>query len=771
MYKDLKMSMETNIRLVRSGIDLKVKVRRYKLVGRSLTKQEVQRLCAILSRENIPAVPFLKNKEWNSILTVSRFHIPRKSFVVDDWVIKIEPTDLEFTLSLNEDGTQMIADLYKRALLIQLKRSTDMWTLDSPRIFYERDPFLKNDFVNKFRNVTDIEGYRRFEISDVFVDGAGLGFSINVSTAFFTSLSVEDYFSSGYTNRFKKLAGRQNEQKGTLIYDGPKGPSKCYFEKYSYDVTLATTPELIVADRRFANLYEYYQLTAPEYPVKPTDRAAIVSFPGLDKKSYVPANKLYLRVMNDALDYEMSKRDKIDPSERTRLLNKFWNNLGEYPFGQFFNGISRVYYRPNETNSGRFDLPALLFGSGARLTPPTVATASSYKRHFNDRRTYLERNGCFYTPHTYSRDIYFVYPGHVGEQLSELYAADVCAKIEKLTGLVLEPVIKLYTNYEDLLEELKYDHEAAMIVFTFDENDPATYFHIRHELHDWQLKRLTSFTLKKTYRNYMDYKDGKKQNNKAERDWNAFVEQNTYDIIQQLGCLPYVVEPTLTYDMQLIIDVSEKSSHIALSLFMYKEGMKYPVSDSLIKTKTDRKKEEISKVFLEKYLKDLVFQNKDIIRKNKMNSLLVLRDGKDCGEEYEAIKTTINFFKEKGIFTTDFKFDFIEYHKSSLKEVRIWEKQGGQNVNVLEGSYFLMDSTTAILTTTGAGTLHQGTASPIMIKSKHRDCDLLPILRDVFISSQPNYSSPRVAQRLTYSAKRADEQLKDRVAQEVYRIK
>ncbi|WP_454801417.1 hypothetical protein [Mucilaginibacter phyllosphaerae] len=763
--------METNIKLVTSGMELKIRVCEYQLIGQSLSKQEAQRLCAILSRENIPSVPYLKDGKWNTILALANSNIPRKSFTVDDWIIKIEPTNQEMTLSLNKQFRQLAGDLYKRALLMQINKNTKMWTLDSPRIFYEKDPFLKNDFMNKYKNVTDVEGYRRFEVSDIFVDGAGLGFSINVSTAFFTSLTVEDYFKGGhYSNIFQKLAGRQSEQKGTLMYDGPNGRSKCYFEKYCPDVTVATTPALVVKNRTYNNLYEYYQETAPDYLVKPTDKTAMVSFPGLTKKSFVPANKLYLRVMNDVLDYNMSKRDKIDPQERGKLLNRFWGALSSNPFGRYLNGVEKGYYTPDETKCGRFDLPPLLFGNNFKQMPPIVAIQENYKKHFNDRRSNLERFGCYFTPRSYAREIYFVYPEHVGEPLSELYAADICAKIEKLTGMSLDPVIRLYSNYEDLIDDLKYDHDPAMVVFAFDDNDSATYFHIRHHLKDWQLKRLTSHQLKRNYRNYMDYKDGKKLNNKAERDWRSYIEQCAYDIIQQLGCLPYVVEPTLAYDMQLIIDVSEKSSHIALSLFMYKEGMKFPESDSLIKTKTDRKKEEISKVFLEKYLKELLLANKEVIKKYKMNSLLVLRDGKDCGEEFEAIKSTIAFFQEKGLFGNDFKFDFVEYHKSSLKEVRIWEKSAGMNVNPLEGSYLLLDEETAIITTTGSGTLNQGTATPIMVKSKYTNCDLLPILRDIFITSQPNYSSPRVAQRLTYSAKRADEQLKDRVAQEVYRI-
>ena len=765
--------METNLKLVNFRNRLQVTVARYDLVGQTLTKEQVERFCTILGRDaQIPAVPFMVDERWNAVLTESRFRIPKKSFVVDDWVIKIEPTQNELVMDVsNPREQQMIADLYKRGFLIQISEKTDMWTLGSPRIFYERDPFLKNDFVPRLKNVTDIQGYRRFEVSEQYLENVGQGFSVNVSTAFFTSLSVDDYFRMGHSHRFNRLAGRQQEQKGTLMYDGPNGRQVCYFEEYRADLTLATSGALEFGNKRFASLFAYYQEVARDYPVKPTDKVAVVSFSGMDKKALVPAGKLYLRVMNDMLDREMSQKDKISPQERTDLLNNFWKKMGRYAFGPNLTGIERDYYSPGPENSGRFELPRLTFGNQITLNAPAQKSEIAYRKHFQDRKSCLDESGCYFVPPTMTREIHFVYPDHIQEHLTEFFAAEVCDKIEKLTGVTVEPVISTYQSYSDMTTDLTLNYNPGMVVFAFDDTDSVTYFNIRHELKNWQLKRLTTQELRRNYKNFKDYKDGINFNKKAIRNWESYVDQNVYDVIQQLGCLPYMFEPKLSYDMQLVIDVSAKSTHIALSLFMFKEGMRMPVSAELIKPKTDFKKEEINKAFLEKYLKELIIANKDLIKKHQMNSLLILRDGKDCGEEFEAIKSVVQFFKDKDIFSADFRFDFIEYHKSSLKQVRIWEKQGQFSVNCLEGSYFLLDKGTAILATTGAGTLNQGTASPVMIRNKYTNCDLLPVLRDIFITSQLNFSSPRVAQRLTFSAKRTDEQLRDRMSQEIFRIK
>jgi hypothetical protein len=278
MFKGV--NMETNLRLVYFGDRLKVSVKRYDLTGQVLDKDQLERFCTILGRETgIPAVPYNVDGQWKSVITEQRYEIGRRKFPVDEWVVNVEPTEIMFTIAFARlEQQQLVADLYKRALLIKIAATTDMWTLGTPRIFYEKDPFLKNDFVKKFRNVTDIQGFRRYEISEQPIAGIGLGFSVHVSTAFFTSLTLEDYFANGHADRFRRLAGRQREQKGTLMYDGPKGKLVCYFESYCSDKTLATSGEIQGKNKRYASVYAYYQEVAPDFPVKPGDKIAIVKF-------------------------------------------------------------------------------------------------------------------------------------------------------------------------------------------------------------------------------------------------------------------------------------------------------------------------------------------------------------------------------------------------------------------------------------------------------------------------------------------------------------
>ncbi len=77
----------------------------------------------------------------------------------------------------------------------------------------------------------------------------------------------------------------------------------------------------------------------------------------------------------------------------------------------------------------------------------------------------------------------------------------------------------------------------------------------------------------------------------------------------------------------------------------------------------------------------------------------------------------------------------------------------------------------ALLTTTGAATLHQGTAEPVMLAATSCGTDLLRAAVAVFAVAQLNWSSPRVAQRLPLPLKRTDDELRARAAQEVRRLR
>lgn len=765
------LQMETSIKIVEGGNNLVLKVKKVLLEGETLSSSQIQTVCSeIGKRYKIPAVPFAKNGKQEILIPAFR-DIPLQTIPVNDWLItpssKIEILTLEYKANASK---QLIADLYKRALLLLCKKP--YWTLDSPRILYER---------KRFHEIDGVAVVRRFEVSEVLLE-EGLGFSVGLTTSFFSIKSVLEYFDTGNEDLFKQITNRQNEQQGTLMYKSPRGGyTKCYFTKYGYDKKLCETPSFTEGGVEYANSYEYYQRKFPQYEVKPDDKVAMVSFPNLNKQVYVAAKYLFPRIFNSLLQGELQNIDKIGPDEKRNYLeSNFWKIIGESPFGSGFAKITKQFFSPSSKKSGTIGLPGIIVGKNVVVPPPNVNDSKSYRDHYRNRKNYLDKYGCYYIPPTLSGSkIYFAFPASIPAETQQRYAEDTVAYIRILTRNEVEfevVILPTYQNYLQATVSLKNDHDNGMVVFVFDDANPATYSLIDFELKGWSLKRATANELLKKYRPLKGTSRSFGPNpayDRAKKNWDSYIEMTVLGIIQKLGCIPFVVQSdSFNYDMQIVMDVSEDFSHFCISGLLYKAGMPFPVIPCHTERKTDEKRETINPHILKDELIKMFTLLKKQISKYSAKKYLFARDGKDCGEEYNAVKDAFEQLKKDGVIPNDATFDFVEYHKTTRKEVRLWDFQNNVAVNVLEGSYYLFRSNIAILCTTGAGTLsNRVTADPITVVNKYTNADINKVLADIFYGAQFNFSSPRVAQKHSLPMKRADDELTEKRAQEVKRIK
>ena len=250
----------------------------------------------------------------------------------------------------SENDATLLAQLIERYLLIQIKRRLKMQTVDSPRIFQATRPF---------KTCEGIDVYRRFEISALPIQGVGVGISVEISTAFFTHCTVADVFRDDIPDYeqqrrqedFESLSQRQRGQKGTLLYDLENKQRKCYFDKFLPRITCATTGALSVNGQTYSSLLEYYKRKQPHLKVYADDCVASVSFEGISEPRPVAAKLLRLRVMNDSLPRALKQVDKITPWERLRLINSFWQRLGNDVLGNGKPRISLYFWQPSFSSS------------------------------------------------------------------------------------------------------------------------------------------------------------------------------------------------------------------------------------------------------------------------------------------------------------------------------------------------------------------------------------------------------------------------------------
>jgi hypothetical protein len=351
--------------------------------------------------------------------------------------------------------------------------------------------------------------------------------------------------------------------------------------------------------------------------------------------------------------------------------------------------------------------------------------------------------------------------------MGERFAAGVTKRISGWIGpdisyevVPYSTVEQAYSNLGEASSDAYGNPRPGMVVFVFEDEDPATYFNLSYNLKRWRVKRVTYDQLEK----HFHMQGGR---------WYSFVEMNALDVLQQLDCVPWSIAEPLIYEAQLVIDVGAERRRVALSLLICRDEQYKPKFwiDTMVWQKSDSKQETINEVVLRDKIVKL-FKRFGRRHFDPLTSILVLRDGRKCGREIEGIRVAQEKLVRLGFLDESAQVDIVDLHKRSMKGIRLWERDDyGQITKALEGTAIFLDRKTVVLASTGSATLHEGTAQPLMLVANDESTDMLAVASDVFATAQLNWSSPRVAQRLPLPSKRTDDELRERAAQEIRRIR
>ncbi|NMC59735.1 MAG: ATP-binding protein [Candidatus Methanofastidiosa archaeon] len=141
--------LETNIRIVRPGMNLYVWVRQAQISGSALSPDLIEKSCGVIrNRFHLAATPHPEKQ--NTLLVASYQPISSLHLDGEDWeldVIDAEQPAQKLTLS-NKMGEKLIPVLVERAFIAKIASATKLWTVDSPRIWYEADPvYVENEIA------------------------------------------------------------------------------------------------------------------------------------------------------------------------------------------------------------------------------------------------------------------------------------------------------------------------------------------------------------------------------------------------------------------------------------------------------------------------------------------------------------------------------------------------------------------------------------------------------------------------------------------------
>jgi hypothetical protein len=744
---------ETNIRIVKPGVKLEIKGRILQVHASELTPELRQKLSKHVSHAyNAVTITHGKDK----LFVVTTQPLAPREFETSEWFAEVKDIGAATLKFTNKNDRIRMAYVVERQFLRTIKK-TDLWNYGSPRHWYERIPL---------NSVDDIDAFRRYEVSALPIENEGIGISVTVSTTFFTRLTVADYFDRNQKDgeykrrqkRFNVLSQRQMEQRGTLLYDNGRNPMPAYFDRFGKE-TCGGTPILKIGGDTYKNLLNYYDKHYPDLGVGTADTVAYVSFRTLPGKQPVAAKLLRLRVMNEGLPKELKKLDKIRPYLRVRETDKFWKKLGDKPFENVAIGMENGYWQPQPEMRLPTVLPNLLFGGDQVLCAPASLSFENIKAYHHTKMDYLNQYGCWYVPPNMPRTIYQAVPMDTDKETVKAQAQGLEKRLKRWTGKSVEVRTITYKDLEDAFRKLTAtDVTPSVVLFVFEEESSLTYARIAQELDKWRVKRVTKNTL-----------DTKGQHVEA-NDWHSFLDMTCLDILQNLDCAPWIFKENLPFDAVLTIDVGRDKKFFALSLMLIRNDFSFRLI-----TQTYFKTEENREIIDPRVLRDAIndiFERADIEPTDLIGSLLVLRDGRLYEPELLALKGDIKgLLISKRFLSEQATLAVVEIRKKSLKGLRLWERVNATQVELsIENTAFRFESDSALLATTGAPSLHQGTPEPMTIKLVYGHSNLGEIVQVIVSLAQLNWSSPTVAQRLPQPLERTDEALKKKYQQAIQRL-
>jgi hypothetical protein len=756
--------LETNIRIVRYGSNLRLRARVLKFEGSELPPKLGEIAVSVLRKETRLASVV----QDSSLLAMTSRPIRDVEQEKDGRRVVIQDTreirELRFS---NPADRALMTQLLERQLELRVSTLNCWWSLDSLRIWHAQDPFDA---------ASGITARRRYELSAVVIDDVGIGLVVDVGTTFITQASVADFFVRGADGKsyrldeFNRLTSRQKEQKGTLIYDNGLGKYKCWFEGWLDGMTVSNTGPITARRREYGSLYEYAtqecrRNLTPDAPV------ARVSFNGLEGTQKVPAEWLQIRVMNDSVPGRLKNVDKLCPSERCHLIEGFWNKLGSNPLGHGLPGLEKGFWRPNKEKTLKLHIPSLIFGGDQLLEGTGTDSIGEIKKNFRQRGNYLAKYGCWYVPQTALRTVHLAIRRDCGELPASWLAAGIQARLSVWTKreISVEPICD--DTLDGLKHKLRQLAEPGLAVIVFPDDDPATYFDLEYDLNEWRIKRITERQLARHAANLPDEEPDSEETDTGSSSWESFVDKCALDVLQLLDCIPYIPVSAPNYEARLGIDVGHTRRHFALSLVVRRpNGQAWQFrSETKVSGKADYKKEEINRKIL---ADEIVKLAKHAVQAGikEVNSLLGVRDGRECGGEAEAFEDARGEMEKCGFLSPSATIEVVDFHKNSVKGVRFWDRSlDGQIRQAVEGRGVLLTESSGVAQFTGAATLNQGTAEPVMLVA--RAGKVKKSIEDEFAMSQCNWASPSVAQRLPIELKRTDDELSHRLAQEVRRIR
>ena len=226
---------------------------------------------------------------------------------------------------------------------------------------------------------------------------------------------------------------------------------------------------------------------------------------------------------------------------------------------------------------------------------------------------------------------------------------------------------------------------------------------------------------------------------------------------------PFRLNTPLTADLTIGIDVK---NHLA-GFVMVDKYCRY-LRTEMVSSKQHEKltRDSIKQVIYEQVIAEWKFNGQQPLK-----TVVIHRDGRIFDTEEEGIAAAEKRLKKEAYLASDADITILEIAKTSMVPVRLirpWIDRGTNQEtynNPSIGTWYMPDSQTSYLCTTGAEFRTPGTSRPLCVRFISGNLTFEAALRDVFYLSTLAFTKPDFCSRLPVTTKLLDNRLRDQASE------
>jgi hypothetical protein len=660
---------------------------------------------------------------------------------VPNKVYRVKITSEKINVRLPEafaSERELICRMLERPFSDQLRSQKDKFWRSNWTTYFK----LESENFNREDDLAN--AYRGIKFGVVYVQGQGIFFATDLKTRYVSKKSLSGYCKNDEIHDVLKkyLEEVDFNSRGWFLRDN--GPLKipCRFAGFTGS---NVSDFSFTSGNREQSIYEYYSSTYPGIDIDPCEEAVFVKDRSKKESIGVPISRLFPVFTTDYQALRTcSIRPQISPDARKLITDYFLSALSNIRYGDKELNIEREIFSTSRTI---IIPPRLEYGNEMLLSPfkngvPNKASLAFDKGIKNWSKHKLE---FLYKARVHNMmplpNFVLILPDGIKRQDREDFIVKLSEEITRQSGekpqFIKQNSYRIGNNEirgESLLETVDeighQSRDALFIVVLWDGLTRHVYTELKKSVAFSQC--LTEQSFRRITRTNSEYKIRKIISNLA------------LGALTEVGIQPWVIADNLRHDLHVGIDVLEGQT---VYHFLYGQGgriVRREFGRSSSKS-TDRreaiKRFEIYKEF-DKALRS-IFQETSHIQ-----TMIIHRDGRWWPSEHDGLVEVIEKLKQEKILPVDFTYAVVEIRKNHLP-VRLFteiaQRENKVLSNPLPGTFLILDTTRALLTTTGTASWDSSrTAGNLLLEvvDSNSVLDILSITEDIFWLTQLNWSAP-----------------------------